>query len=611
MADNDIKYDDFPDYTLIDPNVPYCEYAPPASPESNGQGTAAGVPRGRSEEMIQPSPVNITPTPPVRISPSPFPPQPYPIVPSVPRPAPPQPPRKKWIYIAAGVLVAVLVILAAGSSLFLSIRQNNARVQATATAKAMPTPAYKAIYKTSPCPFSPAAGIVEGTDVTCGFLTVPEDRAHPHGKTIQLAVAIFKGSGNNASSIPTLYLTGGPGGGVLSDFGPYITSNNLRQITLNHDLILLDQRGTGFSRPALDCNEFSDLENNTADQNLSYTQENKLYVQAAKRCRDRLTQSGIDLTAYTTIANATDVHDLIKALGYEKVNLYGVSYGTRLALTVMRLFPNDLRSVILDSTVPTQSNLFTSLPAVTQHAFNVLFQGCASDAHCNTVYPQLANVFYHLVTKLNAHPISFQDAKYGTVQLSGDGLANWLFSAQYITRLIPMLPATIMQINEGNYQLISQYYGYVEFSGGISYGMYYSVECGEDLAFLTQQDLVKAVSVARTEIRTGLLENLQDSYDVCQIWGQKAVPAAQKQPVTSSLPTLILSGEYDPITPPSNGQMAEHTLSNSYFYQFPGTGHGVFYTNLCPDTIMIEFLSDPATPPASTCIAAMSEPNFR
>jgi pimeloyl-ACP methyl ester carboxylesterase len=181
----------------------------------------------------------------------------------------------------------------------------------------------------------------------------------------------------------------------------------------------------------------------------------------------------------------------------------------------------------------------------------------------------------------------------------------------YITRLIPLLPETIMQINDGNYKLISQYYGYVEFEGGISYGMYYSVECGEDLAFLKPQDLVTAANVAHPEIRAGLLSDLQDSYDVCQIWGQQPVPSIQKQPVTSSLPTLILSGEYDPITPFSNAQMAQRTLSNSFLYLFPATGHGVFYTDNCPDTIMVDFLSQPTMKPNSACITVMPEPNFQ
>jgi len=614
MTDNEIKYDDYPDYALIDASMPYYEYSPPSS-GGNGQNVPPGTPPGHSEMMLPPAGLAQFARPPM--TPSPFPPQPYVMLPPTPRPPQPRPDMyKKWVYGVVAGLGAVLVILL-GSGAFLFFQQSSTRnIQATATQtastklNATATAAYKGTFQTSPCPFSPGDGIVEGKDVTCGFLTVPEKRDQPRGRTIQLAVAVFKGS-TNPSGIPDLYLTGGPGGGALGDFGPYITASNLNDVTLGHTFILLDQRGTGYSRPALDCHEFSDLSNSTADQTMTYGQENKMYVQAAKQCRDRLVQSGIDLNSYTTITNATDVDALIHALGYDQVNLYGVSYGTRLALTFMRLFPGDIRSVILDSTVPTQSNLFTALPAVTQHAYDVLFAGCAKDVHCYSAYPQVESVFYQLVTRMNAHPISFQDPKYGPIQLNGDGLANWLFSAMYVTRLIPLLPETIMQINDGNYKLISQYYGYIELQGGISDGMYYSVECGEDLAFLKPQDLVTAASVARPEIRAGLLAALQDSYDVCQIWGQQTVPSIQKQPVTSSLPTLILSGEYDPITPFSNAQMAQHTLNNSFLYLFPATGHGVFYTADCPDTIMVDFLSQPTMKPNSACIASMSEPNFQ
>lgn len=620
MTDNEIEYDDYPDYELIDSSMPYYEYLPPEFGD-RAQKLPSSVPPTYSE-MMEPT-ASFAPSPQQSMIPPPFPRQPYAVLPAAPPPQqsqqPPQLPpnalprsRKKWIYSAVVGLGIVLIILITGSGLFLyQSSTRNMQASATRTANTQATEAvYKRAYQTASCPFSIGNGIVEGKDVTCGYLTVPENRDQPHGKTIQLAVAVFKGS-TNPGSVPDLYLTGGPGGGVLSDFGPYITATNLKDVTLGHTFILLDQRGTGYSRPALDCHEFSDLDNSTADENMTYGQENKLYVQAARQCHDRLVQSGVDLNSYTTISNATDVHDLIHALGYEQVNLYGVSYGTRLALTFMRLFPGDLRSVILDSTVPTQSNLFTALPAVTQHAFNVLFAGCAKDSHCHTAYPQVESVFYQLVTRLNAHPITFQDVRYGSIQLNGDGLVNWLFGAMYVTRLIPLLPETIMQINVGNYKLISQYYGYIEFEGGVSYGMYYSVECGEDLAFLKPQDLVTAVNVARPEIRAGLLASLQDSYDVCQSWGVQPVPSVQKQPVSSSVPTLILSGEYDPITPYSNAQMAQRTLSNSFLYRFPATGHGVFYTDNCPDTMMADFLSQPTTKPDAACISFMPEPAFQ
>ena len=125
-------------------------------------------------------------------------------------------------------------------------------------------------------------------------------------------------------------------------------------------------------------------------------------------CHDRLVKSGINLNAFTTLENAADVHDLIRALGYQQVNLEGVSYGTRLALTVMRLYPADLRSVVLNSVLPPQVNAFTSIPRAAARAFDVLFQGCAADPYCNATYPHLQAVFYQLVADLNTTPITFQ-----------------------------------------------------------------------------------------------------------------------------------------------------------------------------------------------------------
>ncbi len=291
-------------------------------------------------------------------------------------------------------------------------------------------------------------------------------------------------------------------------------------------------------------------------------------MQAAKTCHNRLTNAGVNLQAYTTIANATDVHDLIHALGYKQVNLYGVSYGTRLALTVMHLFPADIRSVVLDSTVPTQLDLFNSEPAVTQHALDVLFEGCAVSQNCSNAYPQLQSLFYQLVLNLNATPISFQDAHAGTVWINGNALVDWVYQAMYVTSLIPLLPEVITQISRGDYSLISQYYSLIINTPGtsngpsLSDGMYFSVECGEDMAFTSLQKLDNAANVLRPEIRPGILDNL-------------------------------------------------HSVSNSFFYLFPATGHGVLYTATCPDSITEAFLAQPGERPVGSCIAKMQEPDFR
>jgi pimeloyl-ACP methyl ester carboxylesterase len=500
--------------------------------------------------------------------------------------------RHPILYSIAAVFGALLVIFAGTYTLLLRIHARS-------------TPARTAVaashFQYAHCPFVPGSGIVEGKQLRCGYLTVPEDASLPEGKTIQLAVAIFKAPGTATPADPLIYLSGGPGGGLLDDVGVFIDSSNLEDFTMGHDLILLDQRGTGYSRPALDCPELDPLSNYPGGP-----------VLAGVDCHDRLLKAGINVQAYTTIADATDVHDLIHALGYRQADLYGVSYGTRLALTVMRLFPADIRSVILDSTVPTQLNAFTQEPFDLQHALDVLFHGCAASPSCNAEYPHLDSVFYGLVARLNAQPKVVTVRGAGTLLLNGDNFAQIIFSAMYDTPAIPLLPQLIMQVDRGDYHSLSDLASVIPFgpSNGISDGMYYAVECGEDIGFVTESELDQAITVLRPQLRLGFQARLLGQLTICQDWHQPLVPATQKQPVVSSVPTLILSGEYDPITPPSNGRLAAQTLSHSYFFLFPATGHGVFATNICPDTIMIAFLQQPATQPDGSCLAAMQEPAF-
>ncbi|WP_376795158.1 alpha/beta fold hydrolase [Thermogemmatispora sp.] len=522
-----------------------------------------------------------------------------------------------WRFIIAILLIA-LVLFAGGAATFFALTARNGSNatsgQPTTRATEVASPGTQVTttgsFRQGPCPFQPGSGIVQGRDLTCGVLTVPEDRRQPQGNTIHLAVAIFKASAAEANATPFLYLSGGPGGATLSELGPYISQLNRQSVTMGRTFILFDQRGTGYSSPSLYCGEVDRLNQATKDENLSREVSTRDYLQAMRSCRDRLTAEGIHLSAYTTIADAQDVHDLIHALGYRQVDLYGVSYGTRLALTVMRLFPEDLRSVILDSTVPTQSNLFTSFPVSMQHAFDTLFQGCQKDPVCNESYPNLQTTFYRLVDRLNAHPVTFNDLQYGPILLTGDGLAQWVFTSLYVTSFIPDLPRAISEIDHGQYTLISETYGQLLLANDVSYGMYYSVECGEDMRYTSLQELEKAVAVLRPELRAGMQEGLEADYQVCQLWNVPAVPPEQKQPVKSDLPTLILSGEYDPITPTSNALMAQKTLSHSYLFVFPGTGHGVFLTGLCASLIMEEFLANPQVQPASSCISSMGEPDF-
>jgi pimeloyl-ACP methyl ester carboxylesterase len=289
-------------------------------------------------------------------------------------------------------------------------------------------------FQTAACPFTPPASVVVRRDLRCGYLTVPEDHARPQGRTIRLAVAIYTSLDPSPAPDPLLIFNGGPGTPLLEHDGPALTPSIISSLwTSDRDVILVDQRGVGYSQPSLACTSTEDV----------------------RTCHDRLVRAGINLIAYTTIQNAEDVHDLVHALGYRQVNLYGVSYATRLELTVMRLFPADIRSVVLDSTAPPQVDLDTGWPAATQRAFDTLFHGCAADPSCNQRYPHLQVVFAQLVTTLNQHPATIQGTdpqtgKLVTATLTGDDAINTVWNALYDTALIPQLPQLIYQVAHGD-----------------------------------------------------------------------------------------------------------------------------------------------------------------
>jgi pimeloyl-ACP methyl ester carboxylesterase len=487
--------------------------------------------------------------------------------------------NRRMRLLEVAMAIAVLVALIGGYGVFRAISQ--------------PSRQTSSAFKQTRCPFHVSTDFVEGQNVICGFLSVPEDRSLPMSPTIQLAVAIFKTPSSQPAPDPVLFLSGGPGNALLENQGPRFNAANIAFLLQNRDLILLDQRGVGYSQPSLHCS----------------------VNETPRLCYDRLVKSGINLNDFTTQEDAADVHDLIRAFGYQQVNLEGVSYGTRLALTVMRQYPADLRSVVLDSVVSPQVNLFTSIPPAALRAFDVLFHRCAIDSHCNVAYPNLQTVFYQLVADLNRTPIMFNTTsptgESFTVHFTGNDLVLWLRQSLYFTWFIPQLPAAILQIRQHDYTLLSQIYG-SSINDTMNRGMFYSVMCGEDAAFTTRHALELSVQGLPLQTQPALLNSTLSLFSVCQFWGMKSVPVAQKEPVMSTIPTLILQGEYDPVTPPANGTLAAHTLSKSYFFLFPGIGHGVVPSQAsnCPNDIMNAFLENPNTKPDSSCINNMFEPFF-
>lgn len=465
-------------------------------------------------------------------------------------------------------------------------------------------------FDSEPCPFAPAEDQIEGTTLTCGVVLVPEDRSRPDGNWIRLAVAIFRGP-TTATRPPLIFLGGGPGTYVLEEFGPRVTGSLATDLTAGRDFVMFDQRGVGFSQPSLQCPELRELKYRTIGLHRSRAREIEDRVDAAFACRDRLVASGIDLSAYHTAASAADVNDIRQTLHYGAMDVWGLSYGTRLALAVARDFPQGVHSLVLDSALPQLVNQLIDRASNAERAFQVLFDGCAADAACAAAYPDLEAVFYDLVAQLNSIPATYfaQHPQTGVVYdviLTGDGLIRMLVDALVPSYLTPFIPFAAASVRNGDFTVMSQATSLLTFDDRHSEGTFYSVNCA-DFASGTS---IQEVTAARRNVHPALAQALGEEarLRICEGWGAARSMPTTHTPVVSSVPTLIFAGEYDPLTPPHYAQIASRTLRNSLWFEFPAMSHNVQRSSSCAHAMMIAFLADPERTPDASCIDDMRPP---
>ena len=469
-------------------------------------------------------------------------------------------------------------------------------------------PAAEDAFREDSCPFSNQPGTLLWA-AECGYLTVPADYDDPEAGTFEIAVAVFPATGERTSDVPVIYLEGGPGGNALEGLevsGGVI----LEPLNESRDVIVFDQRGAGFSEPGLGCPETRELTRELIGQALPLAEENELWSDALQACRDRLVGEGVDLSLVNSAANAADVDRLRTALGYEQWDLYGSSYGTRLAQNVMRDFPDGVRRVVLDSSYPLEFDLFTRIVASSERAFRLLFDSCAADAVCNEHYPDLEGTLLEAFDRLSASPepgeASFSlDGERVDTLMTGERLASLVFEALYQTDVIPWLPEIISEAAHGNVEPANLMLSNSLINDAFfSVGMHLSVRCADETAFTTQEAI--AASIAANPLFARLRDPegtyAQNAMDTCALWNVQASPPVENEPVRSDIPTLVLAGEFDPVTPPSSGMAVAANLSNATFVEFPAVGHGIILEGDCAKSIINAFL-DGEDAPDTSCIA--------
>ena len=453
----------------------------------------------------------------------------------------------------------------------------------------------------------------EGHDATCGYLVVPQDRESPSGTQVRIHVARFAAETVNPAADPVVYLEGGPGGHALEGL-EFSFEDRFAPFLEHRDLIVFDQRGAGFSTPSLECPELRAVDIQLLDDVLTPEQHTSLEIPALQDCRDRLVKEGVDLSQYNSRTNAADVADMRVALDIDEWNLYGISYGTRLALTAMRDNPAGIRSVILDSTVPPQTDLISSIPMTADRAFDAFFAACGMSAACAATFPNLEASLFGLQDALNeqAAEIKVTDFLSGDsypAVLTGDDVIEILFQSLYSEQLIPVLPDAITDATNDNFfgleQLASLFFTNSRF---LTVGMFLAVQCNEEYPFSSVGAVEDAVD-AHPAV-AALFGDIPGEFEECAVWNAGTPADIEDDPVSSDLPTLILGGVFDPITPPQFGRVAAETLPNSQFFEFPGLGHGVSTAHECPLAITLAFLNSPLDVPDSACIRNMPAPAF-
>jgi len=462
----------------------------------------------------------------------------------------------------------------------------------------LPTISYQPTFRPAPCEFS----VPEGYDPKCGYLVVPEDRTRTDSPPIRLHVAVFRSRSDQPAPDPVVHLAGGPGSSSLEVAG-YLFQQGLDAVLEHRDLILFDQRGAGYSQPRLDCPEREELTPKLLDGSLSQEQGDQAVQQAFAQCRERLTTAGRDLAAYTSAASAADVDDLRRTLGYPQINLYGVSYGSRLALTLLRDHPEVVRSAVLDSAYPLQVNLYTSLAPNAGRAFDIFFDHCAADPSCSTNYSGLEQAFYHLVDRLNAEPVTITltsaQSEY-PIQLDGDLLIDVLFVGLYNPRVTASMPEMIYAVQRGDFDLLEQRL-WLYFAGTTALGMQMSVQCAEEIPFNSPQEAYTQAEGVQPQIAAFFPASVQSLFAVCRKWALVPPDPRENQPVHSDIPTLVLAGEIDPITPPEWGRLVAEDLSDAAFFEFPEVGHWVTRASPCAVEMALAFWEEPNSPVDSSC----------
>lgn len=449
--------------------------------------------------------------------------------------------------------------------------------------------------------------IAEEYDAECGYVAVPERRDRAAQQTIQIAYLRLRSAAAQPAA-PVVVLSGGPGDSGIDSLGSSLAL--VDALLATRDVITLDQRGTGHSIPSLNCIEWLDT---VEEFPLEDTSGAELLG-----CRNYWADQGYDVAAYTTAENAADVVDAINALGYPQVVLLGESYGTKLAQIVMHNDPDSVIAAVLDGALPVEINQEVEQLPKTAYAFDRVFALCAADQACATYYPDLEDRFYTLVARLDAEPLVLTigegEASREVTVRGMDLVTDMFIHLIQGPEAVAEFPYRVAQIEKGDTTYLTQFYADWDWVDPLwGAGMNITVHCGEEVMLATEEEYAAALAayprLEAAQMRTSPTE-YGDLLAECALWGAQPAPPLFTQPISSTLPSLILQGGLDFQTPIEWAVQLHATLPNSKLVYLPTSGHVATYATTCGAQIATQFIAAPAAPLDISCTRALPAVNF-
>lgn len=417
-----------------------------------------------------------------------------------------------------------------------------------------------------------------GIKARCGTMPRPLDPENPDNGTIELRVAVVPALNLTPEPDPLVPLAGGPGQGAVQFYAAHFDA--FEGVRRSRDILLVDQRGTGESS-RMDCPADDEL----IDEEFSV----ELTVEATLTCLEQLPH---DPRFFTTSVAVKDLEAVRVALGYPSLNLYGVSYGTRVAQHFARRYPESTRTIVLDGVVPPQIALGPEIATEGQTAVDRLLQRCADDVDCAARFPNIAQTFAAVVAALKESPATIQvpDPSTSRPEELSFGVGEFAIAVRllaYSANSIALLPLLISEAGDGNYVPMAAQFQMtvITLSDMLSLGMHNAVMCAEDAPFFDKAT-IDYDGLAASYMGTTQLDALEA---ICSVWPRGPLDAEFKVPLATDLPVLLLSGDADPITPPRYAEMAAVDFTNALHLIGEHQGHGQLAVG-CMPRIVTQFI---------------------